>query len=226
MTGSQGPDGYDAVVLAGGRSSRLGGVPKALLQFEGRTLLHRTLDALAGARRIAVVGPPELSAVLAGQARTGRVLLTREDPPFAGPAAGIAAGTAALATQASAPVSGADLAAGSVRAPLTLLLACDMPRLAELVPRLLAAVRSHPGADLWVPVDAAGREQPLACCARSEALEAAVAAAFRTGGTAGLPARKLLAPLAAVPVPLPAAATEDVDTWEDAGRFGIVRPAP
>ncbi|MFD1214070.1 molybdenum cofactor guanylyltransferase, partial [Arthrobacter sp. GCM10027362] len=57
---------HDAVVLAGGRSSRLGGVPKALLEFEGRTLLRRTLDALSGARRIAVVGPPELAAVLAG----------------------------------------------------------------------------------------------------------------------------------------------------------------
>jgi hypothetical protein len=38
--------------------------------------------------------------------------------------------------------------------------------------------------------------------------------------------RKLLAPLAAVRVPLPAGATEDVDTWADAARFGIARPAP
>ncbi|NKX51873.1 NTP transferase domain-containing protein [Arthrobacter deserti] len=210
-------DAYDAVVLAGGRSARLGGVPKALLEFEGRTLLERTLEALAGARRIAVVGPPELAPILAGPGT--RILLTREDPPFAGPAAGIAAGVAALA----APDAAAD---GGGRAPLTLLFACDMPRLADLPQRLLAAAGSHPSAGLWVPVDAGGREQPLASCARSGELEAAVAAAGGPAGAAGMSVRKLLAPLHAAPVPLPAGATADVDTWEDAGRFGIARPAP
>jgi molybdopterin-guanine dinucleotide biosynthesis protein A len=208
---------FDAVVLAGGRSSRLGGVPKALLELQGRPLLGRTLDALAGAQRIVVVGPDELAAVLPGQAaQAGRILLTREDPPFAGPAAGIAAGVAALA----APGAG-----GSPQAPLTLLAACDMPGLAGLPERLLAAARRYPEASLWLPVDSAGREQHLASCARSPALVQAVAAAGGTAGTAGLPVRRLLAPLQAVRVPLPAG-TEDVDTWEDAGRFGIARPAP
>ncbi|MGZ4663286.1 MAG: NTP transferase domain-containing protein, partial [Arthrobacter sp.] len=34
---------FDAVILAGGRSSRLGGVPKARLNFDGATLLERSL---------------------------------------------------------------------------------------------------------------------------------------------------------------------------------------
>jgi hypothetical protein len=101
-----------------------------------------------------------------------------------------------------------------------------MPRLAGLPQHLLAAVRSRPEASLWLPVDAAGREQPLASCARSSALAEAVAAAGGAVGTGGLSMRKLLAPLAAVRVPLPVAATEDVDTWADAARFGIARPAP
>ena len=33
---------FDAIVLAGGRSSRLGGVPKAGLVLDGQTLLERT----------------------------------------------------------------------------------------------------------------------------------------------------------------------------------------
>ncbi len=34
-------DGFSALVLAGGRGSRMGGVEKALLLFRGETLLHR-----------------------------------------------------------------------------------------------------------------------------------------------------------------------------------------
>ncbi|MFD1214917.1 molybdenum cofactor guanylyltransferase, partial [Arthrobacter sp. GCM10027362] len=89
-----------------------------------------------------------------------------------------------------------------------------------------AAAGSRPEADLWLAVDAAGREQPLASCARSAALEEAVAAVGGAAGATGLSVRKLLARLRTVRVPLQAAATEDVDTWEDAGRFGITRPAP
>ena len=91
---------FDAVVLAGGRSSRLGGSPKALLQLDGSTLLRRTLEAVRGSRRIAVVGPNDLLAEVDAFRRSvaiphARLLLTREDPPFSGPAAGIAAGVQA-----------------------------------------------------------------------------------------------------------------------------------
>lgn len=163
------PDGLGAVVLAGGRSSRLGGVPKPQLRMEGpsvparggesapgrgaetdpvggmtsraeadqsegtaghgeaappggttlpagTTLLGATLAALldagVGAGRIVVVGPAD---VLAGSGYEARgIRIVRENPPFAGPVAGIAVGVEALAADA-AP------------AGLVLTLACDMP---------------------------------------------------------------------------------------------------
>ncbi|MEU4744233.1 NTP transferase domain-containing protein, partial [Actinosynnema sp. NPDC023658] len=48
---------WAAVVLAGGRGSRLGGVDKASLVVDGRTLLDHVLDAVAAARQVIVVGP-------------------------------------------------------------------------------------------------------------------------------------------------------------------------
>jgi molybdopterin-guanine dinucleotide biosynthesis protein A len=48
---------FDAVILAGGRSSRLGGVPKQQLTYDGATLLQRALDAAGGAAAAVVVGP-------------------------------------------------------------------------------------------------------------------------------------------------------------------------
>jgi choline kinase len=56
---------FDAVILAGGRSSRLSGTPKALLRLEGKSLLLRTLEAVRRAQRVAVVGPGELAGELA-----------------------------------------------------------------------------------------------------------------------------------------------------------------
>ena len=53
MTGT----GFDAIVLAGGRASRLGGAQKPLLEVGGTALLTRTVAAArsAGAKRIIVV---------------------------------------------------------------------------------------------------------------------------------------------------------------------------
>ncbi|MER5393911.1 NTP transferase domain-containing protein, partial [Saccharopolyspora sp. NPDC002686] len=45
---------FAAVVLAGGRARRLGGVDKVLLPVGGRTLLDRTLDAVAEADPLVV----------------------------------------------------------------------------------------------------------------------------------------------------------------------------
>ena len=216
---------FDAVVLAGGRSSRLGGRSKALLQLDGSTLLRRTLEAVRGSRRIAVVGPDELLEEVDTFRRTvadgpPRLLLTREDPPFSGPAAGIAAGVQALAAD--------DDGGAPRRAPFTLLFACDMPLLAGLPELLLGGAARAPEAKLWIPVDADGRRQQLACCADSEALAAAVQKAGGAAGLAGQPVRSLLAGLPAVELQLERAGlhTSDVDTWQDADRFGIAPPAP
>ncbi|MCV7084044.1 NTP transferase domain-containing protein [Mycolicibacterium insubricum] len=73
---------FDAIVLAGGRARRLDGADKPNLLVGGRRLIDVALDAVAGAAHIVVVGPsrdlPEA------------VIQTREDPPFAGPAAAVA----------------------------------------------------------------------------------------------------------------------------------------
>ncbi|MEO5992343.1 MAG: NTP transferase domain-containing protein [Arthrobacter sp.] len=68
---------FDAVILAGGRSSRLGGVPKSGLIHDGATLLAGALRSARGAVAVAVVGPDP------GPLPRG-VVRCREDPPFAG----------------------------------------------------------------------------------------------------------------------------------------------
>ena len=49
--------GTAAIILAGGRASRLDGAAKPLLEVGGRTLLDRAIAAVAGCDPI-VVGPP------------------------------------------------------------------------------------------------------------------------------------------------------------------------
>ncbi|WP_308813095.1 NTP transferase domain-containing protein [Arthrobacter sp. PAMC25284] len=68
---------FDAVILAGGRSARLSGVPKAGLLVDGSTLLALALRAARGARRVVVVGPDPGTL-------PDSVLNCREEPPFAG----------------------------------------------------------------------------------------------------------------------------------------------
>ena len=74
-----------AVIVAGGQSSRLGHVPKASLSDGTSTLLDCALQAVRQASPRVVVGPDTLPV-------PSDVLLTREDPPFSGPAAAIHAG--------------------------------------------------------------------------------------------------------------------------------------
>ena len=93
---------FDAIILAGGRGSRLGGVSKADLVVGGRRLLDVVFEAVRRARTTVVVGPV---AVPDG------VLVTVEDPPGTGPAAGIVAGLEAVERPAE----------------WTVVLACDLP---------------------------------------------------------------------------------------------------
>ena len=75
---------FDAIVLAGGRSARFGGVDKAQLVLDGVSLLDRVLRATTGAASTVVVGPTR---------KTSRpVTWVSEEPPLGGPVAGIAAG--------------------------------------------------------------------------------------------------------------------------------------
>ena len=122
-----------AIVLAGGRGSRLGGVDKAALLLDGETLLVRALAALHPLT-VVVVGPQR-------QLRSD-VLVVREQPPLGGPAAAAITGLSAL------PPAVLEV----------LLLAVDVPALPRVVPLLLAA---SAGRDGVLAVDGQGREQWL-----------------------------------------------------------------
>jgi molybdopterin-guanine dinucleotide biosynthesis protein A len=179
-----------AVVLAGGGGVRLGGVDKASIELDGRTLLERALSATSAADEVVVVG---------GDVPTSRpVTWTREDPPGGGPAAGLLAGLDALA-----------------RPPeVVCVLAVDMPRVtAETVGRLVEVLTSEPEADGACLIDGAGRRQPLAAVYRYAALSAA--RPRDTGAEHGLSIRSLLAPLRVTDVPARGGEARDVDTWED-----------
>jgi molybdopterin-guanine dinucleotide biosynthesis protein A len=114
---------FDAVVLAGGRGTRLGGMDKPGLVVGGQTLLGAVVSAVtsAGADRIVVVGPQRTGDLSAGAG--GQVRYVREDPPGRGPVAALACGLE------------------QVSAPLVVLLAADLPFLRPAhVTRLLTAL--------------------------------------------------------------------------------------
>ncbi len=195
------------MILAGGKSSRLGGVPKAQLRYDGATLLQRALAAAHGAGSIVVVGPDP------GTLPDG-TLTAREDPPFAGPAAAIAAGLLALEGQSGQSSS-------PKHAPWVLVMACDMPLAAAAVPVLLKELAGHQEAEGAMSVSADGRKQPLLGIYRLSALQREVLAAAEQGGLANAAVFRLLARLDLLAVPVPAGSTDDVDTWDDAAALGV-----
>ena len=137
---------YDAVILAGGRARRFGGIDKMLIEIGGEPLLGTAIAAASGARSAVVVGPER-----AGFAGASWV---QEDPPHSGPVHALAAG----------------LALGS--APLVAVVAADLPFVTtDVVERLAAAVGDTDGA---VAVDGSARDQYLLAVYRRRALEAAI----------------------------------------------------
>lgn len=183
---------HGAVILAGGRATRLGGTAKPLVEVAGRTLLQSALDAASGADRIVVVGPVPVPP---------GVLRTVEDPPFSGPAAALTAGLAAL-VEAGRPRESA---------PWTLVLAADLPRAAAAVPELLSVAAAEPAADGVCFHDAQSHPQWMLAVYRSTALREAVSAV----STTDLSMRRLLAPLTLMTIPGEATDIADCDTWQD-----------
>jgi molybdopterin-guanine dinucleotide biosynthesis protein A len=182
-----------AIVLAGGRGSRMGGRDKPALGLHGSTLLQIALDAV-GRCPVVVVGPP--------RELPDGVRSVLEDPPGAGPAAAVAAGLAAL------PDGHAD--------GLVAVLAADLPGItAATIGRLCAAAAAEPAGALLV--DASGRRQNLTGVWRYSALRAAVAA---RPDWAGRSLRELLAPLTAREIAGEERETADVDTPADWARWG------
>ena len=183
----------DALILAGGRSSRLGGSDKRKLVLDGETLLRRSIRAVgdAGVRTVVVVGDD-------GEHGVPTV---REEPPYSGPVAALAAGMRALPGAADAVA----------------VLACDMPGIDRALPALLAAFRG----DGVIALDR-GRRQQLAIVVDPGALRSALAT-LPTVVDASM--RDLLGRLDLVETVVPDGATDDIDTWDDAARFGAVSTA-
>ena len=210
--------GLDAVILAGGRATRLGGVSKPDLMVGGQRLLTTAIAAAraAGCERIVVVGPPELEAD--GCARA------QEDPPFGGPVAALAAGLDALDRLPAGSRDAAGRLPGRPQADV-LLLACDMPDAGAAAARLVAGRRANPDADGVCLVDASGARQWLAALHSRESLDRALDALTAPDGDRarlhGAAMRRLAASVDLVAV-ADGGSTHDIDTWGDLGR--AIRP--
>jgi molybdenum cofactor guanylyltransferase len=142
-----------ALILAGGRATRLGGIAKHELVIEGETILARQVRVLA----------PRVHEILVSSPREVPGFHTVADRlPHGGPLAGIAAGLAASPT------------------PWTLVIAGDMPDVTgALLDRLLADATAEVDA---VCARAGGLPEPLLCVLHArvgEVLERRLAAGRR-----------------------------------------------
>ncbi|WP_181158486.1 molybdenum cofactor guanylyltransferase [Leucobacter massiliensis] len=194
------------MVLAGGRGSRLGGVDKAGIELGGERLVDRAVGAAraAGAELAVVAGPDS--------ARVPGALLVREDPPFTGPLAALAA------------------ALPSVRADWLLLLSCDLVHPERVCAALLAeaAVLGKPGeaemGDGILLRDENGRAQWLAGLYRTAALREGLRRL--RGGPEHAPLRLVFGELRLREVEAPPSASDDIDAPEDLARARAAEPAP
>jgi molybdenum cofactor guanylyltransferase len=144
------------VVLAGGRSSRMG-TPKAALEWHGSTLLRRTVGIVARA-----TGGPVVVVRASGQDLPGlpKAATVVDDPRDGkGPVQGIAAGLAALRDQAET----------------AFITSTDLPFLHPAFIRRVLGALADPdltGPDVALPV-ARGYQQPLAAAYRTGLAELA-----------------------------------------------------
>jgi len=187
-----------AIILAGGRASRLGGADKASVEVDGRALLDHALDAVEGCSPLIVVGPSAL-------ARDG-VTVVREDPPFGGPVAALSAGLNALPEPAPAE---------------TWVLACDLPRAHRIVALLRPEALGD--ADGVILADAGGREQWLAGRYNTQSLRAAVGALPEVAGAS---VRRMLAACRLRVVPDRVGASIDLDTWPAIEHYRRMNESP
>lgn len=179
--------GFDAVVLAGGAGSRLGGVDKAAVELAGRSLLSWPLEAVRDARNLVVVG----ETVAAVPERALRVV---EEPAGGGPAAASVAGLRAIRDAAD----------------WTCLIACDLPGAVRAIQLLVGADAGD--ADGVVMAAPDGRRQWLLGRYRTAALRAAADA---LGDPADRSMRALLGGLRLTTATAAEGVWRDVDTWSD-----------
>lgn len=180
------PGDLAAIVLSGGRASRLDHTSKGSVRVGGAALLGRILDVLDDIPTV-VVGDDVVPA---------HVTRTREDPPYSGPAAAIAAGVECIASQ-------------NVTAEHVLLLAVDLPFASHAVQQLIG-MPIH--ADGVIAVDPDGRPQYLLSKVRRESLQSALA---RRSSWSDASVRRLMSTLRLTPLKFDARTVFDIDTWDD-----------
>ena len=123
---------YDAIVLAGGAGSRMGGRTNPTQRVAGWPLVDHVLLAVSGATCRIVVGPQRMA--------LSSPTFCREDPPGAGPVAAIGAALRDLSQ------------------PVTLLLAADLPFIADGLEQLRHTIELSER-DAAVYVDTTGHVQ-------------------------------------------------------------------
>ncbi|WP_227983847.1 NTP transferase domain-containing protein [Nocardia spumae] len=178
----------DAIVLAGGRATRMGGVDKPAIAVGGRAMLGVAVEAVAACARTVVVGPqrPELGP---------GIRQVQEVPAGSGPVAALACGMRAL-QECDFP------------ADLVVVLAADLPFLTAPAVDELIEHATTSAADAVFATDESGRPQYLVGVWRHAAL---LAALQQLDSVANQP-MKALVPVDTVMVPLSGIA--DCDTPE------------
>jgi molybdopterin-guanine dinucleotide biosynthesis protein A len=187
-----------ALVLAGWRARRLGGLDKAVLEIRGVTMLDRVLGAAAPhCDELVVVGP-------ARETTVPGVRFTIEPEPGGGPVPAIAAGLDRVPD-----------------ADEVIVLAADLPLLRpEHVHTLFVGLEDE-GVAAVASADHRGNANPLLAAYRSDALRVAVNSAAPGDAAARI------VPLATVIVNLGEAGTLNVNQPADLERARtLLRPAP
>lgn len=225
------------ILLAGGRGNRLGGTEKALLQHRGLTLLEAWCQALIRRDLPAiVVGPDTLAEHLPPQ-----MPLTREDPPFSGPAAAVCAGVRHLETAQHLQTAlhghqdPEDQTVADTRfaVPQTLmLLSVDTLDPEQVLDWLIDTAREHDSTTAGhtpvptiIPQDSDGQLQMLTSVVDAAWLGHRVRS-LPAGDEVGRPVRWLLQGASAEHPLMPAGLGADVDTSEDLQVHGVTIPRP
>jgi len=148
-----------AIVLAGGRATRMGGQDKGLVELAGRPMIAHVLAGLA----------PQVEWILVNANRNldryaafGWPVVRDDDTGFLGPLAGLAAGMRAAAT------------------PLVMTSPCDCPMLPSGLAQRLNAALASAGAEIAVPHDGE-RLQPVFALVKRE-LQPSLEAYLGSGG--------------------------------------------
>lgn len=150
-----------AVILAGGRGTRMGGIEKGLLNWHGRPLIAHLIEALA----------PQVDQILINANRSLQryasfglpIICDHADFAGLGPLAGLHSALSHSPTQ------------------LTVCVPCDMPSLPpDLVHRLIKASETRPDRPPLAYALSAGRAYPTLCLSH-RALQEPLAASLRQG---------------------------------------------